>query len=72
MNEIFINISKIIERDKKTSTYKFALLRGTIEIIQDNSPFIIIKDEVVEMFELVTQQMKKSQLAFKRFNSTSK
>lgn len=49
MNEIFINISKIIERDKKTSTYKFALLRGTIEIIQDNSPFIIIKDEVVEI-----------------------
>lgn len=39
-NEIFSNISKIIERDSKTSTYKFALLRGVIEIIQDNSPFI--------------------------------
>ena len=38
--EIFSNISKIIERDKKATTYKFALLRGVIEIIQENSPFI--------------------------------
>ncbi|WP_304888105.1 HNH endonuclease domain-containing protein [Rhodonellum sp.] len=30
----------MIERDSKVSTYKFALLRGTIDIIQDNSPFI--------------------------------
>lgn len=40
--EIFSNISKIIERDSKVSTYKFALLRGTIDIIQDNSPYIIL------------------------------
>ncbi len=40
-NEVFSNISKIIERDSKTTTYKFALLRGVIDIIQDNSPFII-------------------------------
>lgn len=39
-NEIFYNISKIIERDNKTTTYKFALLRGVIDIIQDNSPYI--------------------------------
>lgn len=46
-NEVFYNISKIIERDSKTTTYKFALLRGVIDIIQDNSPFIIIsKDRV--------------------------
>ncbi|MBT0607562.1 HNH endonuclease domain-containing protein [Aequorivita echinoideorum] len=38
--EIFYNISKIIERDSKSSTYKFALLRGVIDIIQDNSPYI--------------------------------
>lgn len=38
--EVFYNISKIIERDSKTTTYKFALLRGVIDIIQDNSPFI--------------------------------
>jgi hypothetical protein len=38
MNETFINISKIIERDSKSTTYKYALLRGTIDIIQDNSP----------------------------------
>jgi hypothetical protein len=40
-NEIFSNISKIIERDSKTTTYKFALLRGVIDIIQDNSPYIL-------------------------------
>ncbi len=38
--EIFSNISKIIERDSKSTTYKFALLRGTIDIIQENSPFL--------------------------------
>ncbi|MHA8070130.1 HNH endonuclease domain-containing protein [Aquirufa ecclesiirivi] len=38
--EVFYNISKIIERDSKSSTYKFALLRGVIDIILDNSPFI--------------------------------
>lgn len=41
-NDFFRNLSKIIERDSKTSTYKFALLRGVIDIIQDNSPFINI------------------------------
>lgn len=46
-NDIFQNISKIIERDSKTTTYKFALLRGVMDIIQDNSPFITIsKDRV--------------------------
>jgi len=39
-NKVFYNISKIIERDSKTTTYKFALLRGVIDIIQDNSPYI--------------------------------
>lgn len=37
---VFLNISKIIQRDSKTTTYKFALLRGVIDIIQENSPFI--------------------------------
>jgi len=31
------DLAKIIERESKESTYKFALLRGTIDIIQ-NSP----------------------------------
>ncbi|MBX7109304.1 MAG: hypothetical protein K1X61_11710 [Chitinophagales bacterium] len=45
--DVFQNISKIIERDSKTTTYKFALLRGVIDIIQDNSPFTnISKDRV--------------------------
>lgn len=44
---VFQNINRIIERDSKTTTYKFALLRGVIEIIQENSPFIsFIKDRV--------------------------
>ena len=34
--DIFRNISKIIERDSKVTTYKFALLRGLIDIIQEN------------------------------------
>jgi hypothetical protein len=45
--EIFSNISKIIERDSKSTTYKFALLRGTIDVIQENSPFIEFKDNRV-------------------------
>jgi len=45
--EIFSNISKIIERDSKSTTYKYALLRGTIDLIQENSPFIeFIEDRV--------------------------
>lgn len=45
--EIFSNISKIIERDSKSTTYKFALLRGTIDLIQENSPFIEFKGDRV-------------------------
>jgi hypothetical protein len=45
--EIFSNISKIIERDSKATTYKFALLRGTIDLIQENSPFLEFKDDRV-------------------------
>ena len=48
-NETFTNISKIIERDSKATTYKFALLRGVIDIIQDNSPYITIKENQVEI-----------------------
>ena len=46
-NEIFTNISKIIERDSKVTTYKFALLRGVIDIIQDNSPYITFSEDRV-------------------------
>lgn len=47
-NDVFSNISKIIERDSKTTTYKFALLRGVIDIIQDNSPFISFSKDRVQ------------------------
>ena len=43
-NDVFFNISKIIERDSKSTTYKYALLRGVIDIIQNNSPFISISE----------------------------
>lgn len=33
------NINQIIERDSKDTTYKFALLRATIEVIQEKSPY---------------------------------
>ncbi|MBK6536886.1 MAG: hypothetical protein IPG09_03615 [Ignavibacteria bacterium] len=42
--KVFLEISRIIERDNKSTTYKFALLRGTIDIIQENSPFISFSD----------------------------
>ncbi|GMQ26431.1 hypothetical protein Aoki45_31130 [Algoriphagus sp. oki45] len=45
--EIFSNINKIIERDSKSTTYKFALLRATIDLIQENSPFIEFKGDRV-------------------------
>lgn len=47
--ETYRNISRIIERDSKVSTYKFALLRGTIDIIQDNSPYLVIKGSRVHI-----------------------
>ncbi len=46
MNTTLKSISRIIERESKASTYKFALLRGTIDIIQESSPYIIIKDDI--------------------------
>ena len=55
--QIYINISKIIERDSKSSTYKFALLRGTIDIITENSPFIEIdKDRVALPLGLLVEK----------------
>lgn len=36
--QILKNINQIIERDSKDTTYKFALLRATIELIQERSP----------------------------------
>jgi len=47
--DILTNISKIIERDSKSTTYKFALLRGVIDIIQENSPYIKVGKDRVEI-----------------------
>lgn len=45
--QTFRNINQILSRDNKASTYKFALLRGTIDLIEDNSPFILVKGDRV-------------------------
>jgi len=45
--EILYNINHIIERDSKSTTYKYALLRGVIDIIQDHSPYIKIENDRV-------------------------
>lgn len=47
--QTFYNIGKMIERDSKSTTYKFALLRGVIDVIQENSPYISIKNDLVEI-----------------------
>jgi len=45
--EVLKNINQIIERDSKDTTYKFALLRATIEVIQEKSPYQEFKDNRV-------------------------
>lgn len=47
MYETLRNINSIIERDSKDTTYKFALLRGTIEVIQEHSPYTWIDGDRV-------------------------
>jgi hypothetical protein len=48
---ILRDINRIIEQEGKTSSYKFALLRGVIDMILDNSPYIRIdvKEGLVHM-----------------------
>jgi hypothetical protein len=56
-SEVLNNINKIIERESKSTTYKFALLRATIDIIQENSPFIeIIEDKVLIPTGLIVEK----------------
>jgi len=48
MNSFSIkDLAKIIERDSKDATYKFALLRGTIDIIQENDNYREVTGQVV-------------------------
>lgn len=42
-------INQIIERDSKDTSYKFALLKGTIEVIQEYPHYIIEKENEAEM-----------------------
>lgn len=48
-SQTFYDIGKIIERDSKSTTYKFALLRGVIDVIQENSPYISIHNNLTEI-----------------------
>lgn len=41
------NIKHILERDSKVASYKFALLRGVVEIIEEGSPFLEIGKDLV-------------------------
>jgi len=76
----FNNISKIIERDSKSTTYKFALLRGVIDIIQDNSPYIISIDGrvhmpiglLIEKWLLYYYPILESKIAIPQINGSSK
>lgn len=45
--QTFRHINQILSQDNKSSTYKFALLRGTIDLIEDNSPYIVVKGDRV-------------------------
>lgn len=44
---VFKKINQIISEDSKSATYKLALLRGTIDIISENSPYLIKKENKV-------------------------
>jgi len=41
------DLAKIIERDSKDATYKYALLRGTIELIQEHDQYKRVSGEEV-------------------------
>lgn len=41
------DLAKIIERDSKDATYKFALLRGTIELIQEHDNYKVVSEKGV-------------------------
>jgi hypothetical protein len=41
------DLAKIIERDSKDATYKYALLRGTIEIIQEHDNYKTVSEDKV-------------------------
>ena len=48
MNSFLIkDLAKIIERDSKDATYKFALLKGTIDIIQENDNYKEVTGQTV-------------------------
>ena len=78
--EIFRNISKIIERDSKATTYKLALLRGVIDIIQDNSPYIKVEEKrvhfptglLVEKWLMYYYPILESTISIPQINGTAK
>lgn len=48
-NQAFARLNSILREDRKTSTYKFALLRGTIEIVQEFDHFCAKNENDVEI-----------------------
>jgi hypothetical protein len=53
------NINLMIERESKSSSYKFALLRAMIEVIQEQSPFLRLQQQelIVPMGLLIEKWM---------------
>lgn len=47
--ETLRNINQIIERDGKDTTYKFALLRSVIDIIQEQTPYRVFEGDRVRL-----------------------
>lgn len=55
--QILKNINAILERDSTSTTYKFALLRGVIEIVQDDSAYVKRYADYVEIpFYLIMEK----------------
>jgi hypothetical protein len=47
--QVLKNINQIIERDSKDTTYKFALLRATIDVISSKTPYCYSENGRVEL-----------------------
>jgi len=52
------DLAKIIERESKSATYKFALLRATIEIIQEQEHYLLVHEDSKVSYPMGSMVMK--------------
>lgn len=52
------DLAKIIERESKSATYKFALLRATIEIIQEQEHYLLVHEDNTVSYPMGSMVMK--------------